>query len=108
MRRLIHTVAVLALLPTVASAACYGYYCTGTIQAMSIANDNVYVRLTGGTNGLTNCTPYQSEYITLPKSNPNYSSYYAVLLAAYLAKESITLRPTDASPNCSLLYIAVP
>jgi hypothetical protein len=75
---------------------------------MSVVENAVYIRLVGGTDGLTTCTPYSGNYMTLPKDHANYSSYYAALLAAYFAKESITLRPVDSSPNCSLLYIAVP
>jgi hypothetical protein len=108
MRRFTSTIAILALLPPVASSACYGYYCSATIQDMSITNDAVYIRLTGGASGLTNCTPYQNDYITLPKSNTNYNSYYAALIAAYLGKASVTLRPINGSPNCSLSYMAVP
>jgi hypothetical protein len=93
----------------VALAACpAGYYCDGSIETITLTDDAAYIRLVGGTAGLTNCTPYGQNYFTLPKANPNYSSYYATLLAAYSAKESVTLRPVDSSTNCTIAYIAVP
>jgi hypothetical protein len=58
--------------------------------------------------GLTNCTPYSQSYFTLPKSNVNYNSYYAMRVAAYMAKETVALRPVDSSPNCTLAYMAAP
>jgi hypothetical protein len=92
-----------------AVAACQsGYFCTGVIETMTITDDSVFIRLVGGTAGLTNCTPYAQSYFSLPKSNVNYASYYSVLLAAYMAKESVTLRPVDSSTNCTISYVAVP
>ena len=94
---------------TAAHAACTaGYFCTGPIQSITVTDDAVYIRLVDGTAGLTNCTPYSQSYFTLPKSNVNYSSYYSMLVAAYMAKESVTLRPVDSSANCTIAYIAVP
>jgi hypothetical protein len=93
----------------VAKADCAGgYWCTGLIQTMTMTDDAVYVRLVGDTNGLTNCTPYSQNYFTLPRSNVNYSAYYATLLGAYLAKESVLIRPIQNSTNCSISYIQVP
>jgi hypothetical protein len=98
-----------SLTMTAARAACTaGYYCSGVIETMTVADDVVYVKLVGGTTGLTNCTPVPGSYFTLPRSNPNYNSYYAMLVAAYMAKESVLLRPVEASPNCTISYIAVP
>jgi hypothetical protein len=64
--------------------------------------------LVGDTVGLTSRTPYSQSFFTLAKSNTNYASHYATLLAAYLAKESVTIRPVDASVGCVVSYIAVP
>jgi hypothetical protein len=94
---------------TVANADCAGgYWCTGLIQAMTMTDDAVYIRLAGDTTGLTSCTPYSQNYFTLPRSNVNYSAYYATLLGAYLAKETVLLRPIQNSTNCSISYIQVP
>jgi len=93
---------------TAANAACNGYYCQDTIAQLSITDTSVYILLTNGVSGLTNCTPYSSSWITLPKTNANYASMYAALLAARLSGETVTLRPLDASPNCSLQYMTVP
>lgn len=106
-RRILWAAIGVAASPAV-MAQCFGYYCSGVIQSMTITSDVVYVRLFGDLAGLTNCTPYSQVYLTLPKSDPNYSSYYATLLAAYMAKESVTLRPIDSSPNCTISYAAVP
>lgn len=97
-----------AFITTAARAECFGYYCSGVIQAMTVTDGAVYISLVGGATGLTNCTPHQQSYFTLPKNNVNYESYYAALLAAYMAKESVTLRPVDSSPNCTVAYIGVP
>jgi len=97
---------------TASSAAignCAPIQCSAPIQAITITDDAVYIRLVGDTVGLTNCTAYSGSYITLPKTgNPNFTSYYAAVLAAYVAKESITLRTVDGSPNCAIAYIALP
>jgi hypothetical protein len=101
--------AIAFFLPVVAvRAECFGYYCSGVIQAMTVTDGAVHIMLVGGTTGLTNCTPYSQSYFTLLKSNINYESYYATLLAAYMAKESVTLRPVDSSPNCTVAYMGVP
>lgn len=98
-----------ALATGVAQADCsHGYFCQGVIQTMTVVDDAVYISLVGGTTGLTNCTPYSSIYFTLPRSNPNYQAHYATLLAAYMAKESVTLRPVDSSSGCTIAYIAAP
>jgi hypothetical protein len=96
------------LTPLAAYAQCQTYICSGTIQALTIGESAVYVRLTGDTVGLTACTPYSGSYFTLPKSHSNYESYYAAMLAAYMSKEPLSLRPVDGSPNCSISYIAFP
>jgi hypothetical protein len=106
-RRAALAAAAMALSAT-ASATCPGYYCTAQIETMTITETAVYIRLVGGTSGLTNCTPYSTNYLTLLKSNTNYGTYYATLLAAYMAKESVTLRPNDGSTNCIINYIQVP
>jgi hypothetical protein len=85
-----------------------GIWCSGVIEAMTVADDLVYIKIVGGTTGLTNCTPVSTGYFTLYRSNVNFNSYYAMLVAAYIAKESVTLRPVDSSPNCVISYIAVP
>ncbi len=95
-------------LTTAARAECFGYYCSGVIQAMTVTDSAVHIMLVGGTAGLTNCTPYSQSYFTLLKSNVNYESYYATLLAAYMAKESVTLRPVDTSSNCTVAYMGIP
>jgi hypothetical protein len=104
---------VLALLGCMATSPAFadcaaGYYCKAQIQDMTMTDGAVYIRLVGGTTGLTNCTPYSTSYFTLPRSNPYFASYYATLLGAYLAKESVTIRPNDGSTGCTVAYIAMP
>jgi hypothetical protein len=91
-----------------ASGACFGYYCQDTIAEITITSDAVYIRLTNGMSGLTNCTPYETSWFTLAKTNPNYNAHYAALLAARASGETVTLRPVDSSSNCLLQYMAVP
>jgi hypothetical protein len=91
-----------------ASAACFGYYCQAQIQMLYVDNNGVYIRLVGDLAGLTNCTPEGAIYLTLPKTNNNYTTYYATLLAAYMAKEPITIRATDASVGCTVFYVTLP
>jgi hypothetical protein len=98
----------LAMFSAVANAACYAYYCNAQILTMIVTDTGVLIRLHGDAVGLTNCTPEQGYYLTLPKSNPNYASYYAALLAAYHTKDSVTLRPVDGSTGCLISYIAIP
>jgi hypothetical protein len=105
---------VLVLLGGIAGSAAYadcpaGYFCKAPIQDMTMTDSAVYIRLVGGTTGLTNCTPYSSSYFTLPRTNnPNFAGYYATLLAAYMGKESVTIRPVDGSTGCTVSYIALP
>lgn len=102
------TLITACLLPLVADAQCQTYICSGSIQAITVSESAVYVRLAGDTAGLTVCTLYEGTYFTLPKAHSNYSSYYAAILAAYISKEPLSLRPIDGSGNCSLSYIAFP
>ena len=54
---------------SVANADCSAsYWCTGLIQSMTLTDDAAYIRLVGGTTGLTICTPYSQTYFTLPRS----------------------------------------
>lgn len=99
---------ITASLASSAFAACHGYYCQGVIETMTVTSDAAYIRLAGGTTGLTNCTPYSGGYLTLNRNDADWTVYYATILAAYLAKESITIRPDDSSANCTIAYIAVP
>jgi hypothetical protein len=98
----------LAMPSMAANAACYAYYCNSQILTMIVTETAVLIRLHGDAVGLTNCTPDQGYYITLPKSNPNYASYYAALLAAYHMKDTVTLRPVDGSTGCVISYMAIP
>ena len=107
-RRSVLSLASTLLFSFAANAQCYGYYCSAVIQSLTVADTAVYIQLTGGLSGLTNCTPYSSSYMTLPKDNPGFKDYYAALLGAYLSKQSVTLRPIDSSGNCSIAYIALP
>jgi len=56
----------------VAAAECFGYYCSGPIETMTISDDAVYIRLVGGTTGLNSCTPYSGGYMVLHKNHANY------------------------------------
>jgi hypothetical protein len=100
--------AVASLCTVPASAACFGYYCSAPIETMSIDDTAAYIRLVGGVTGLNSCTPYSGNYMVLYKTHASFKELYAVLVGAYLAKESVTLRPVEASTNCTILYIAVP
>jgi hypothetical protein len=100
--------AMASVVSTAAGAVCAPIMCSGIVQTMTVSETHVYIRLAGDTVGLTNCTPYSGNYFTLPKSNVNYASYYATLLAAYMAKEQVSLRSIDGSTGCTISYIAVP
>ena len=92
----------------VAAAECFGYYCSGPIETMTISDDAVYIRLVGGTTGLNSCTPYSGGYMVLHKNHANYASLYSTLVAAHMAKESVSLRPQENGTSCPILYIMVP
>jgi hypothetical protein len=89
-------------------AACTTYYCQGTISLLYVTDTGAYVQLSGGLTGLTNCTPESGVYLTLPKTNGNYSSLYALLLLAKAQGSIITIRTNDGSAGCTVAYITTP
>lgn len=89
-------------------AACTSASCSDTIGTFYVTSGALYIRPTAGLAGLTNCTPLSGGYVTIPKTDPNYSSYYALLLAADLAGQSIAMRTTDSSSPCTVSYITLP
>ena len=91
-----------------AAFACAYYYCSDTIGVLYVDANGAYISPTNGVTGLTNCTPLSGVYLTLPKSDPNYSSYYAALLAARLTGQSLTIRTLDGSNGCNVGYITIP
>jgi len=101
-----------ALVAQVASqmgiAACTAGSCSDTIGTLYVTSTGVYIRPTAGLTGLTNCTPLTGGYLTIPTTDPNYSSYYALLLAANFTGQSITLRLTDNSSPCTVAYMTNP
>jgi hypothetical protein len=108
-RSIVFAAAALASLCSApASAACFGYYCSAPIETLTIDDTAAYIRLVGGVTGLNSCTPYSGSYMVLYKSHASFKEMYASLLAAYMAKESVTLRPVEASTNCTILYIGMP
>lgn len=86
--------------------ACFGYYCTDTVSVFLVDANEARVQLTGGTGGLTNCTT-AGGYLTLPKTNPNYASFYALMLAARMQGMPLTFRTNDGSNNCSVNYVYI-
>lgn len=46
--------------------------------------------------------------MVLYKSHASFKEMYSSLVAAYIAKESVTLRPVENSTNCTILYIGLP
>ena len=91
-----------------AFAACGAYYCQGTISELYVNDAVVYIQLTGGLSGLTNCTPQSGVYLTLPQTNSNYNALYALLLLAKAQGSVITIRPNDGSTGCTVAYITAP
>jgi hypothetical protein len=88
-----------------AHAACFSYYCTDTVGLIISDSTGVSLSLSNGLGGLTNCTPSNGIYLRVPKSDPNYASHYAMLLAAKIADRAISFRPVDNSPDCSIGYV---
>jgi hypothetical protein len=102
------TLVLLLTASSITSAACYVYYCSAPIQTLYVQDNGAYIQFSGDLSGLTNCTPLGGTYIYLPKSNPNYASIYATLLAARVAEQSISIRTIDGSNSCQLSYITFP
>jgi hypothetical protein len=90
-----------------ASATCTTAACTDTIGTFYVTSGALYIKPTAGLTGLTNCTPLSGGYLTIPLTDPNYSSYYALLLAADFAGQSVTMRTTDSSSPCTITYVTI-
>ena len=88
-----------------AFGACNANYCQATISLLYVDAGAVYIQMTGGLSGLTNCTPDSGVYLTLPKTNANYSSLFALLLLSKAQGSSIMIRTNDGSSGCTVAYI---
>jgi hypothetical protein len=101
-------VAVWALSVAQTALACGTNYCSDTIGKFVVQDGYLYIKPTNGVSGLTNCTLAAPYYLTIPTTDPQYSHYFAALLAAQFAGQSVTLRTLDGSSNCSIGYITIP
>ena len=106
MKKLLLTFLV-STLATGAAFACTSASCSDTIGVLYVQDGVVYISPTHGLSGLTNCTPVSGTYISLPTTDTNYSSFYALLLAAKLTTQSITIR-TNSGANCTISYVTDP
>jgi hypothetical protein len=88
-----------------AFASCQSNNCADTLSQIYLNDTTVMFKLTSGLAGLTNCTPLSGGYLTVPKSNANYTSYYALLLSASLTNQTITVRTTDSTNPCTVSYL---
>ena len=84
-----------AFAATAASATCGPSQCVDTIAKLGIYGGGLYVQLSNGYSGLTNCTPDSGVYIDLPIGATTFNNYYAALLAAHLSGQPVALRTTD-------------
>jgi hypothetical protein len=87
-----------------AFATCTTASCVDTIGTFYVTSSALYIKPSGGLTGLTNCTPLSGGWLTIPTTDPNYSSYYALMLAADLAGQILTFRTTDNSSPCTITY----
>ncbi len=90
-----------------AFATCTTNSCTDTISLIYLTDNGVYVQLTSGLSGLTNCTPLSGIYLTVPKTDSNFSAYYATILSARITNQALTLRLTDNSTPCAVTYLTM-
>ena len=105
--RLILLAAVTSIFAGEAFASCITNGCTDTISQLYLTDAGVYVQLTSGLSGLTNCTPLSAVYLTVPKTDSNFSAYYATLLSARITNQVLTLRLMDSSNPCAVAYITM-
>lgn len=97
-----------ALWCVVAHATCGPISCTATIQRLYVDGGQVAIWPTGGMTGITNCNPSSGVYILMAATDGNFSSKYAMLLGAFLAGQSVTLRTNDTvGASCTLAYAYV-
>jgi hypothetical protein len=107
--RILKLVAVsIAALATEAVLACTSSSCSDTVGVIYLTDAGVYVQPTHGLSGLTNCTVLSGGYLTIPKSDTAYPSYYALLVTAKVLNLSVTLRLTDNSNPCTVTYMTMP
>jgi len=95
-------------LPSQVALACASSSCSDTIGVLYLTDAGIYVQPSHGLSGLTNCTPLSGGYLTVPKGDTNYASYYAFLVTARVMNQSISLRLTDGSNPCTVTYMTMP
>lgn len=99
--------ASLSFLSASVYASCSAAGCSDTVGQFYVSDAGLYLQLTHGLSGLTNCTPLSGGYLTVPKSDTNYNSFYALALSAALTGQSIFFRTTDGSSGCTVSYIYI-
>lgn len=86
-------------------ASCSTAACSDTVGQFYVSDAGLYLQLTHGLSGLTNCTPISGAYVSVPIGDTNYSSFYALVLSASLTGQSIFFRTIDGSSGCAAAYI---
>lgn len=97
----------LSFLSASAYASCTAASCSDTVGQFYVSDAGLYLQMTHGLSGLTNCTPLSGVYLTVPKADTNYTSFYALVLAAAMSGQSISFRTTDGSSGCTASYIYI-
>ncbi|MFT4654463.1 MAG: hypothetical protein ACI82S_002119 [Patiriisocius sp.] len=104
----IPAVAVMMIIPTLASATCSGASCTGEITRLYINGaGTLYIRLNATDIPAETSCSLGTNYGTLTSDNPAFKNFFAMALTAQALGASTTLRVVDNSPSCEIQYITL-
>ena len=87
-----------------AHASCTTNACTDSIAMFYVDSTGLWMQLTAGLSGLTNCTPNSGTFLYLPKTDPNFAAHYAFLLSVKMTAQTIFIRTNDGTSPCTVAY----
>lgn len=91
-----------------AFAECFDSGCNAKVSTMYMSASGSYLLIgTDGNEGLiTNCNPVSGTTISLPTSEPNFKSVYALLMMAQANESDVIIRTRDtAGSSCVVSYV---
>lgn len=94
------------MLPLISFADCSTKACSPvTVDMLYVtANSNILVGTSGDESKLT-CGTASEGYVTLLKSSSNFEIMYSTLLASRMASQTVRIRISENTPECSISYL---
>ena len=88
----------------VTAGTCDSNLCVAKVKKLyPHENGNIYIQADGDMSSL-DCTLNQGVFMVLEKTHSLHSEIYSMLLSAHIAQKDVTMRISNGSANCKVVY----